>query len=304
MRADLCGLRVLSDRINRAANLETLLGATLEVMEGVFGFDHSMVLLADEKRDRLFTVASRGYTENGVGAEVRIGEGIVGTAAKARKMVHITGLDRERRYARAVRDRAIDAGEACGEEIPLPALAEVDSQIALPLVVRDCLVGVLNIESDRRLDLGEDEAAFLGIVANHIALAIEREAERSDAPEPSVAPRASTVPSESAKPRQFSLYRADDCIFVDGEYLIRNVPARILWTLLQARAKTGRTEFTNRELRLDASIGLPELKDNLESRLILLRKRLEQKCPDVRLVPVARGRFELEMDRPFEMIEK
>jgi hypothetical protein len=304
VRVDLCGLRVLSDRINRAADLETLLRAVLEVMEGVFGFDHSMVLLADEKRDRLFTVASRGYAEAGVGAEVRIGEGIIGTAAKKRQMVHITDLDRERRYARAVRERAIDAGEACGDDVPLPALDDVDSRIALPLVVRESLVGVLAIESERRLPLGADEAAFLGIVANHVAMAIERESERSDSPEPAPAPRASAMPAVKANPRQFCLYRADDCIFVDGEYLIRNVPARILWTLLQARAKTGRTEFTNRELRLDASIGLPELKDNLESRLILLRKRLEQKYPDVRIVPVARGRFELEMDRPFEMTEK
>jgi adenylate cyclase len=122
--------------------------------------------------------------------------------------------------------------------------------------------------------------------------------------EPEAARTAQPAIAASGRKRQIAYYHTDEVVMLDGGYLIRSLPARILWKLLQTHKREGRAEFTNRELRLDKSLGLPGFKDNLETRLLLLRRRLEEKSEDIRIVPIGRGRFALQIACTIELVEK
>jgi adenylate cyclase len=58
------------------------------------------------------------------------------------------------------------------------------------------------------------------------------------------------------------------------------------------------SEFPICALRVDPTLALPDVNDNLESRLSLRRERLQRPWPELRIVPVARGRFALRTGAP------
>ena len=88
-------------------------------------------------------------------------------------------------------------------------------------------------------------------------------------------------------------YASNDSVFLGDDYLIKGVAGNILWILLQDHQASGRTQFSNRELRADPRIRLPDQSDNLEARLLLLARRLQEQCPALRIEKTGRGRFRL-----------
>ncbi len=295
---ELTGLAELSRRIARAGDLDTVVDVALEGLDQLLDYRHTLLLLLDEDGTGLYTIGSRGFDTDNVGSEVRVGEGQIGLAAQRCETLRIGGLHQMEKYARSIRHgyegrRHDEIGP--GYDLEVPVVSGVSSRIVVPAMARGELVAVLVAESRQPVAFGIADEEVLGVACTVLASAIEhvRSDERElDEPAgaPSPAPPVAAAPSPGPVVRFFSV---DGSVFVDGDYLIKGVAGRILWSLLGQHATSGRIDFTNRELRLDPTLDLPGFKDNLESRLILLKRRLDERELPIRLEKTGRGRFRL-----------
>ncbi len=301
-------LQDLSARINTATSLDALLETILSGLKEYFGFSHSMIALVGEKPGTLVTIPSRGYPEGGAGAEVHFGEGIIGVVAEARKPIRISGLLRGMLHANAARKRALDSGLRPDRGgVKLPGLQNPASQLGVPLVVRDELIGVLCLESETPYRFHEEDKTSIELLGSYLAIAIQNmqlQEAGDDGDDRELEEPAPGAVAPSGDRRELTYYHGEEVMMIDGDYLIKSLPARILFRLLRTYKQEGRCEFTNRELRLDRSLNLPDYKDNLETRLLLLRRRLDDKGGHLRLVPTGRGRFTLEFGCEIDLVEK
>lgn len=301
-RSRLAALSASLKKLSGSHDLEDLFDRTLSSLREHFEIPHVMLLMYDRQGERLYTVASMGYEVSGVGAEIPLGVGVIGVAARERTPVRILYMTGQYAYNMAVRDNLLKSNPAIELEtqIPFAGLPDPHSQVAIPIVAQGNLLGVLYSDSEQDLRFTYEDEDALVAMCEYLALCIQR---FHDAAEPIEEAKGMEMPAlrkheSTVNVRHFA---ANDSIFIDEEYLIKGVAGAIFWKLLREYVEDQRTEFSNRELRLDPGIGLPEIGDNLEARLILLQKRLLERCDFLRIEKTGRGRFSLQIDRAISL---
>lgn len=303
----LSGLRACLTGLAACCDLAGLLDAALAGLDRHCDIRHGMVLMLDTPRDCLYTVASRGYAMSGVGSEIRLGEGIIGVAGRERSAIRIGYAVQDYRYVQATRQRFAASDDALlDREIPFPGLADASSQLAVPMLLCGRLLGVIYVESPQEQRFSYEEEDALTVLAGQLALCIELLSHSSEQPAEAAQEESGRqpVPARSAElPAVVRHFAVDRSVFVDNDYLIKGVAGAILWKLLREHVDGGRCEFTNRELRLDTSLGLPDITDNLDARLILLQRRLAERCPFLSIEKTGRGRFRLAVGRALRLSE-
>ena len=292
------GLSDLVARLSRCPDLDTLVGATVDGLDELLGYPHSLLMLLDEEGGRLFTIASHGYPAEGVGSEVPVGEGTIGMAAARSSPIRIGNLRQMRKYSTSVKRAFEEEGYVGpGRDVPLPGLERR----------RESTGGARDRAGSARRRAHGGEPALGGVrrsrrVGARRGRVVRGERDR-DRPVASSATRRrlrrSPPPGRSRRRVRATFVRyfaVDGSIFLDGDYLIRGVAGRIFWSLLEQYVASGRVDFTNKEVRLDPRLELPGFRDNLDTRLILLKRRLDERDAPIRIEKTGRGRFCLIVD--------
>jgi class 3 adenylate cyclase len=168
-------IQQISSEITSTLDLDRILEIILSAMDQILGFQHAMILLKDQSADRLKVAASRGYDHATTGTEIAFGHGVIGVVAERKKMMRVGNIGASVSYLRTVRAKLEEAGQQglSHATAELPGLPNVQSQLAMPLLVKDRLIGVLVVESSKPNAFDELDEILLNIVANQAATAIE-----------------------------------------------------------------------------------------------------------------------------------
>ncbi len=119
-------------------SLDEILDQILTIVRDYFHLEGGSILLLDKERKVLSVRLSFGKAADN--AEVPLGQGLTGNAAKLKRPIYVADVSKDPRY--------------------ITGLSSTQSEVAIPLMVRDEVVGVLSCQSDQ-LDFFDPETVDL-----------------------------------------------------------------------------------------------------------------------------------------------
>src|SRR5215467_2066048 len=144
----------INHEITSILNLDELLQKIADLTNRIVPFEVFAIFLVDEKKQELYLRFAIGHPPEVVkNLRIKVGEGVTGTAAMNRTMVVVDDVSKYPRYIETVK--------------------KTRSELAVPLVIHNRVVGVLDISSPEPGYFREDQTRLLGLLASQIAIAIE-----------------------------------------------------------------------------------------------------------------------------------
>lgn len=145
----LAALYRITSVVQRTVNEAEVLEEIVAGVTGELGYSCAAVLLVDEDRRELVMKASRGYPAN---IRLPYGRGITWQAVLTREIIYVPDVTKDPRY--------------------VPATGRAVSEVAVPLIYADRVIGVLDIESTEERPLHPYDRDLLGSLAGQMALTI------------------------------------------------------------------------------------------------------------------------------------
>lgn len=131
-------------------SMESLLPALARLMRKIVDYEIFAVLLRVKGTPYLEVSYVTGHGQEPFkNQRVRIGRGITGAAASARRMVSVNNVRHDSRY--------------------IPVIESILAEIAVPLIARGHVIGVIDFESTRANVFGSRERALLRLIAAKLA---------------------------------------------------------------------------------------------------------------------------------------
>src|ERR1700731_2601345 len=144
----------VADVVNTTLDLETTLKRVAELVRKVIDYEIFAILLLNEQREELFVRFHVGYPpEVADRLRVKMGQGVTGRAAQTRQAVLVADATQESFY--------------------LEAVPNVRSELAIPLIVKNRVIGVIDIEAREKGYFTEEHKRLLTLIAPPMAVGIE-----------------------------------------------------------------------------------------------------------------------------------